>query len=1418
MANNLFRINNGLNLGSLTGDPANPKEGDFYRNSTTNRLRAYINGSWRDAVMADEAQTLTNKTIDADNNTVSNIDDGNIKAAAGIDASKIADGSVSNAEFQALNGLVGAIVTTTGTQTLTNKTIDADLNTISNIENADIKAAAAIDATKIANGSVDNTEFQRLDGVNAPIVTTTGTQTLSNKTLQTSTTQFSDTGNTAIKIAASGPVSLTSLTFAPTAPGSYVVNVPAGNVDLVGHDTTQTLTNKTISGASNTLSNIPNSATTATALNTASTIVARDGAGGFAAEDIVSHSITVEPGVGGGILADSAGAYGVLEGAGANNITVGGASSTVVIPGNVQINGTTVNVNTTDLNVTDKNISVNVGGNDASSEGAGLTVDRTSTDGSLIYKAASASKWAAGPVGSEDDLVAATVTQTLTNKTVGDALTMVQVATPSNPAAGRDKLYFKSDDKLYRLTSAGVEAEVGSTDFANKSLSNLTAPTAINEDLEFAMSDAKIIGYLGGGSLSLETQTPLAGLNSGDINLTTGTPSTIAGPGTADSAGTVNIQTGIGGEVTLGTPGPGARVAGHGGSLNVLTGNGGDATGPSSTAGNAGSVSVGTGDGGTASSGTGVAGNIDLWTGNSGTNGGGYIYLQGGQPTTGGVAQLVAGPGDPPGSATISGGSVISTANTDAGSVVLQTGQATGNGGGTIEFQTVPYNQGSGVTVRGQQKSVSIRGEELRLHPTDDPTDYVGLKAPTSTTSYTVSLPNVAPTTGQVLQASSATALTWANSSLASGDGVQQNLLGLNSSFVLATPTDRDAESSVGNWIAYADAAGTSPVDMTGGSPTATAISRNTVSPLNGTGNFVLSTSFVGSVQGEGVSCVVHVPPAYRGTVLEFGFAYTATGTFVEDDFRLFAYDVTNSTVITPYSAGKILGAGPSKASAIFPIPTNCAQLRVGIHIAAATGVGAPTISFDDVYVTPHVSSYGMAGSDVISFTPTGSHTTNISYAGRYWRVGDNLVMDVVATLSGATDSGSIYFNLPSGLAIDTTKLASTSQSGLVFGTGVFNDASGSQYVLIARYDTTTRLRLLYLDASAIVNTFSNTAPVTMASGDTISMRLQVPIATWSSNVTMANSSQFRISSYLANGTNTAGTAPARLGEYTTKRRDPGASTYNTTTATPGTLPSAANGFLIYRGVGWASGDAVNQPTRYDIFIGQRKSYRLVAYTGTGFTGPVDISPGIVATANGIGYSTNYDESTGVLTIVGFNNANLTSAPSTGIDATGNVITSNLYMDVIVSENALAVGVQSPRSEIQVTTGAGHGSTNTKIRRIETAHTSIGSAISVAHSATLGTSFTINEDGVYSIRYRDDLNGGVATIGISRNSTQLTTTITSITAGDILDAADTPSANRGMVCVWVGVLRAGDVIRPHTDGTPDDTSVQSRFQITKVSN
>lgn len=58
-----------------------------------------------DATKNSAIATLTNKTIDVDNNTISNIENANIKAGAAIDATKLADGSISNIELQYINNI-----------------------------------------------------------------------------------------------------------------------------------------------------------------------------------------------------------------------------------------------------------------------------------------------------------------------------------------------------------------------------------------------------------------------------------------------------------------------------------------------------------------------------------------------------------------------------------------------------------------------------------------------------------------------------------------------------------------------------------------------------------------------------------------------------------------------------------------------------------------------------------------------------------------------------------------------------------------------------------------------------------------------------------------------------------------------------------------------------------------------------------------------------------------------------------------------------------------------------------------------------------------------------------------------------------------------------------------------------------------
>lgn len=109
------------------------------------------------------ADVLTNKTIDADaaGNDISNLDDTNIKAGAAIDASKIGNGDVDNTELSALSGVSGTLVDTT---TLEAHTLNDNTHFLVEEINHDATLGAVgkqthtqIDAALAAVNAVDNT-------------------------------------------------------------------------------------------------------------------------------------------------------------------------------------------------------------------------------------------------------------------------------------------------------------------------------------------------------------------------------------------------------------------------------------------------------------------------------------------------------------------------------------------------------------------------------------------------------------------------------------------------------------------------------------------------------------------------------------------------------------------------------------------------------------------------------------------------------------------------------------------------------------------------------------------------------------------------------------------------------------------------------------------------------------------------------------------------------------------------------------------------------------------------------------------------------------------------------------------------------------------------------------------------------------
>ena len=139
--------------------------------------------------------------------------------------------------------------------------------------------------------------------------------------------------------------------------------------------------------------------------------------------------------------------------------------------------------------------------------------------------------------------------------------------------------------------------------------------------------------------------------------------------------------------------------------------------------------------------------------------------------------------------------------------------------------------------------------------------------------------------------------------------------------------------------------------------------------------------------------------------------------------------------------------------------------------------------------------------------------------------------------------------------------------------------------------------------------------------------------------------------------------------------------------------------------------------------------------------------------------------------------------------------------------------------EVTVHTGNGHGTTNTVIRRFTTVLVNTGTAITYADSATLGATFTINETGMYAIHYMDGNEAGTAVIGLSVNSTQLTTAITptSFTVADRLGYAEAAGSSAARKTVSITKrFAAGAVIRAHSGGTLPGATESNTQRITIV--
>lgn len=184
-------------------------------------------------------------------------------------------------------------------------------------------------------------------------------------------------------------------------------------------------------------------------------------------------------------------------------------------------------------------------------------------------------------------------------------------------------------------------------------------------------------------------------------------------------------------------------------------------------------------------------------------------------------------------------------------------------------------------------------------------------------------------------------------------------------------------------------------------------------------------------------------------------------------------------------------------------------ELDVLIQVVG-TGTTATTMIIDRIVFGPSATVTAPIVTEYISTDCTGTHTANVAYTCFYRRVGDEMEVKADLNYSGSTTAANLVLTVPEGLSMDTSKMASGSFSNIQpVGYGTFLDSGVTVYeILVGRSSSDTTLQVYYKPTATSYAVFSNSAPVSIVSGDRMSIHYRIPITEWSQSNAVLSTTQ----------------------------------------------------------------------------------------------------------------------------------------------------------------------------------------------------------------------------------------------------------------------------------------------------------------------